>query len=226
MARPDAVKLKDISWEEAMEEVKGILGDFLPTRDDLIKFRPETSWFVNGLAEHHKEAHLGRVLVLAEILARVLIKNNEVGREIDREAIGWGAVFHDTQLNGQGYLEHGRAAADWVEGNWGEILPPETSLETVDVIKYICEWHISGDREIPEMTSELAVLKDADGLDRVRFVDERRLDISYLRFGISKDVLVPVAMRLFELTDKDYDLTKEAFDEVLDAGVEMGLIRT
>lgn len=220
----DKLQQREISWEEAVEGVKEILGDFLPMKGDLIKFRPETSWLVNGLAEDHEGDHLGRVLILAETLARVLIATGEVSLEVNREAIGWGAVFHDTQINGAVYEEHGVAAAKWVEENWREILPPQISLETVEAIKYICQWHVSGESEVPEMTAELKILRHADSLDRVRFDNEQRLDESFLTFQLSRDLLMPIARRVFELTDKSYASVEDGFDATIRAGVAMGLI--
>ncbi|MCL5107610.1 MAG: hypothetical protein M1401_01790 [Chloroflexi bacterium] len=38
-------------------------------------------------------------------------------------------------------------------------------------VAYCCRWHVPRDAEAPEMTPELACLKDADGLDRVRIID-------------------------------------------------------
>lgn len=224
MMGKDRLVRKDISWEEAVEKVKGIVGDFLPMKGDLIKFRPETSWLVNGLAEDHEGDHLGRVLVLAETLARVLIATGEVGVEINREAIDWGAVFHDTQINGAVYEEHGAAAAEWVEENWKEIMPFETSQETLQVVKYICQWHVSGESEVPEMIPELKTLRHADSLDRVRFDDEQRLDESFLTLKFSKSLLVPIAKRLFELTDGSYASVEDGFNAAIGAGVAMGLI--
>jgi len=223
MSNPDVKRQTDMPWEGAVEAVQETLGELLPTRNDLIRFEPKIDWFTNGLAEDHEGDHLGRVLVLGEMLARVLIVNGKVDSDINREAISWGAVFHDTQINGVDYLEHGRAAANWVEENW----PEERSPEMMKLVKYLCKWHVSGDREIPEMIPELAVLKDVDSLDRVRFpfLDNKRLDISYLRFEVSKSLMVPVAMRLFELTDKGYASAEEGFDAAIEAGVEMGLIR-
>jgi hypothetical protein len=220
----DKLEQREISWEEAVEEIKGIVGNFPPMKGDLIKFRPETSWLVNGLAEKHEGDHLGRVLVLAEILARVLIATGEVGAEINREAIGWGAVFHDTQINGAAYEKHGVAAAEWVEENWKEIMPFETSQETLQVVKYICQWHVSGEGEVPEMTQELKILRHADSLDRVRFDNEQRLDESFLTFEFSRSLLVPIARRLFELTDGSYASVEDGFNVAIGAGVAMGLI--
>jgi hypothetical protein len=72
-------------------------------------------------------------------------------------------------------------------------LPFDFNEQQLECLCYCCQWHVPNDHKAPMMSTELACLKDADNLDRVRLDD---LDVRYLRTPIAK-ALVPQAKLLY-----------------------------
>jgi len=240
MVSSETAKRKDISWEQAVEEVKGVVGGEVLIVEEMMGYSAKDEWFPHGPAKDHEGGHGGRVFVLGMVLAKTLeagakrIKDFDLG--INIEALGWALGLHDIEANikenGREYRDHGLAAAEWIEENWQEV---GVSEEIVGLVMDICEWHISADKDIPgdKRTMELSIVRNADSLDRVRFENGRQaehaLDESFLTFEVAKAWLVPIARELFRLTElgegKEYDSVEEGFKAVVKAGVEMGLIR-
>lgn len=94
------------------------------------------------------------------------------------------------------------------------------SPEDLDVATYIVHWHVPADSTAPVMTTELQVMKDADGLDRLRLGD---LDVTRLRTDTAKG-LVDVASEL-EALSKGVDDRPVAFEQVLSAAKLLGLVK-
>ncbi len=239
MSNPEVAKWKDISWEQAVEEVKGVVGGEVLTAEEMMSYGVKTEWFPHGPAKDHGGDHGGRVFGLGIMLTKVLeagANRAKLDLNINIEAVGWALVLHDIQANvqenGRKYRDHGLAAAEWIGENWQEV---GMSEEIVELVMDLCQWHISDDKDVPEdkWTMELLILRNADSLDRVRFENGRRpehaLDESFLTFEVAKAWLVPIARKLFKLTElgegREYDSVEEGFKAVVDAGVEMGLIR-
>lgn len=111
----------------------------------------------------------------------------------DMEVVRWAAAVHDVgRLTDGRDAGHGSRSAEWVEAN-GTLLEPGLTLPQQEQLAYICRWHVPDDNSAPEMTAELACLKDADGLDRVRIWD---LDPRRLRSAAARD-LAKAAKQLF-----------------------------
>ncbi len=127
-----------------------------------------------------------RVLVLQELIADSLVKE---GINLDREALRWAAGLHDLGRIDDGIdPDHGKRGGEWIANSLKGTIPSDI-FETVI---YLVTWHNISDDQIPKMTDEMAVLKDADALDRIRIND---LDPTRLRFEISKS-LIAVSQRL------------------------------
>lgn len=178
-------------------------------------FEPKESWLAHD-SHLHGVGHLGRVFVLQELICNLL----EIeGVAVNREATRWAAMAHDVGRVDDGLdLDHGRRSAEWIKNNLHDRMSPEL----LDTVTYIVHWHVPPDDEAPEMTIELQVLKDADGLDRVRLGD---LNPSYLRTKAALQ-LIDTARKLDEhslpvdpITDR-----KEKFEDVLRAARELNLI--
>ena len=89
---------------------------------------------------------------------------------------------------------------------------------------YIDRWHVTPDNRIPNITVELAIFKDADGLDRARLGD---LDPRFLRHNKSRMLLVQPIDTLYQLSShKQWRENGALFDCVLDAAEEIGLIHS
>ncbi len=208
---PDTVALK------ARDEIRRRLGKDLPSKSLFELYRPAAQWFLrpDEIGNIHGINHEARVMIWQELLARLLIQD---GAALDQEALRWAAVTHDTQRMTDGSdFPHGERAAAWVQ----QTLPrriPESSLKTV---VYLNTWHVPPDSYAPDMTLELAVFKDADGLDRVRLYD---LDPQFLRCDYSKKLLQHLAQALFECSEEKQEQGCALFDCVIEAAVELGLL--
>ena len=184
------------------------------TQQLLYDYEPKESWLAHD-SDIHGVGHMTRVFILQELICDQLEKE---GTAVNRQATRYGAMAHDVGRHDDGRdLEHGRRSAEWMQKN----LAGKMSPEALDVATYIVHWHVPPDDEAPVMTTELKVLKDADGLDRARLGD---LDPSYLRTNAAKN-LVDVAQKLYEASlPTDISQQKETFANVLEAAKRLGLI--
>ena len=169
------------------------MSDRLPP--DLDRFLPDDAWFGFRPRGIHGAPHTTRVLVWAAALA------NRIGRPeaIRREELFWAAAVHDVGRVDDGLDRgHGRRSAEWVLDRLGAERPAAASSD-LRFVAELCTWHEVADHEVERLTLELLVLKDADGLDRVRLGD---LDPARLRLQHARR-LVEAAARLERATN-DY----------------------
>lgn len=143
-------------------------------------YQPSPGWFAHNPDGIHGIRHVARVLVWADRLAEWTVGQ---GHPVDIEVVRWAAVLHDVgRLDDGRDPEHGKRSAEWLSENHSRLFPG-IDRGRIEAIQYCCTWHVPSDTEIPEMTSELKCLKDADGLDRVRLGD---LKPSYLRTSLAR----------------------------------------
>lgn len=153
---------------------------------------PQRSWFLmQPPSDLHGMGHTARVMVWAAVLTR----STEWF-----EPVVWAAACHDLRREDDGAdLDHGFRAGRWVRQHFpGRLRQP---LDGLELIAQACDWHVCPDRHAGWDHPVLWLLKDADGLDRVRLYD---LDPSYLRH-VEARKWIKAAMRLFQLTAKDDD---------------------
>jgi hypothetical protein len=168
-----------------------------PTGLPLDELLPRPALFTHR-SSLHEVAHVARVMIHGFLLT-------ELTGHRDRALPLWAAVFvHDLARKGDGVChQHGPDAAELVTTSTelrerlcaGGVA--EADLEAVAVA---VRTHSHG--ELPKDHPHYvltALLKDADGLDRVRLGD---LDPSYFRFEETKS-LVPFAGRLFKETEPE-----------------------
>ena len=171
------------------------MSERLPT--DLDRFLPDEAWFRFRPRGIHAVPHTSRVLVWAAVLAERIARPEA----IRREELLWAAAVHDVGRVDDGIDRgHGRRSAEWVVAHLGEVRPAAGACD-LEFVAELCTWHEVADHEIDRLTLELLLLKDADGLDRVRLGD---LDPERLRFQHARR-LVSAAERLERATD-NYDL--------------------
>jgi len=126
--------------------------------------------------------HARRVLFHTLILCEMC----SIGDQ-DKELLVTAALFHDIGRENDGLcFKHGKRSADKMVAL--DLVPAEQ--ETTEILKYIVTYHCISDSKaeadlhvIPRNSRDrtwrlYSVLKDADGLDRVRIGD---LDMSYMR---------------------------------------------
>ena len=184
---------------------------------ELETYRPYDSWFKKkeNLPKNHDIGHETRVLVLQELLAQLLQNQNPL-LQLNRKALRWASVTHDTQRDSDFDDEqHGEAAAVWVMGNNSPV--PDDLKSEVSMLNKL---HVP--RDFPNMPLEAKVLKDADCLDRIR--DLQHFDPRFLRFPESL-ALIPIARELYNLSvlNPNYG-DGHSFDSVLQAASDLGLI--
>lgn len=148
---------------------------------------PRPRWFWMQPPSHlHGRGHTARVMVWAAVLTR--------GTEWF-EPVVWAAACHDLRREDDGAdPEHGFRAGAWVRTRLPQMLrEPPADLE---LIAHACDWHVCPDRPSQWDHPTLWLLKDADGLDRVRLGD---LDKRFLRHEEARR-RVGDAQRLFDAT--------------------------
>ena len=187
-------------------------GCLLVSEEIIRQYEPREEW-LNHKSELHGIGHMLRVLVLQELLCDDLERQ---GVQVDRTVTRFAAMTHDVGRIDDGVdPEHGWRSAEWIKGHLAESMSPET----LDAVTYCVYWHAPHDDEAPVMTNELKVLKDADGLDRVRLGD---LDESLLRTDCARE-LIPVAEKLCD----ESMLTGAPggdFNSVLEAVKKLGML--
>jgi len=207
----DKVRLYPEGSNSKTEDKEG-----LPTREIILLYQPEAEWYLLDPESVHGRGHAARTLILAEKIA--LKYQREFGYQIDFEALRWAAVLHDIRRESEvGDKNHGLRAARWVRENLAAI-----SHDSVDVEKvaYLCQWHDAKDDKIPNMTPELMILKDADGLELWRTGVEP--DLKILRTEFARN-LVETA---FAFCADCYAVeTKNSYLTAVDVAEKLGLIK-
>jgi len=179
---------------------------------------PRRDWYsMQPPSAIHGPAHAARVMVWTTVLT---------GDGPLFEAALWAAACHDLRREDDGVDPlHGERAAVWVLDELPRKL--EEPPAGLDAIASAVRWHAHADDETEWRDPLLWVLKDADGLDRVRLGD---LDPRRLRSKEARE-LVPQAEELVRRTRKyrdPVDIWSEAFrmglsiDRLLD--FEFGLL--
>jgi hypothetical protein len=147
----------------------------------------------------HGVGHTARVMVWAAVLTR----DTEWF-----ESVVWAATCHDLRrVDDNDDPPHGFRAGTWVRQQLpGKLRQPLPNLE---LIASACDWHVCPDRDAEWDHPVLWLLKDADGLDRVRLYD---LDPRYLRHPKTRQ-WITAATRLFQATqelDNPHEIWHEA----------------
>ncbi len=148
---------------------------------------PRREWFtMQPPSPLHGLGHSARVMVWTTVLA---------GEGPLFEPALWAAACHDLRREDDGAdPEHGFRAGAWVRSRLQQMLrEPPADLE---LIARACDWHVCPDRRSDWDHPTLWLLKDADGLDRVRLGD---LDRRFLRHEETRR-RVGDAQRLFDAT--------------------------
>lgn len=194
---------------KSVKEVKPISLELLR------KFEPRKLWLSHDSRLHGVD-HMARVFILQELICDQL---EQQGIAVNRAATRWASSVHDVGRVDDGIdPEHGRRSAAWMNQN----VPTGMTPETLDIATYIVHWHVPPDDAAPAMTTELQVLKDADGLDRVRLGD---LNESYLRTDAAR-TLINTAQQLYDLSIMDDKSRSGTFNSVLRAAQNLELVQS
>lgn len=168
---------------------------------DLQPYLPDERWFRFAPRGIHGAPHTTRVLVWSEAIGDRLGNPGA----LHREELRWAAAVHDVGRIDDGVDRgHGERSAAWMMKHLPQERPLVPGLD-LDLVADLCRWHEIRDRDIPRLTLELVILKDADALDRARLGD---LDPSRLRLASSLGLVVAAA-RLERATDRYGEVTAE-----------------
>jgi uncharacterized protein len=178
-------------------------------------YRPHSSWYLHNAHGIHGLGHAARVLLWADQIAQALLQE---GTWLDLEAVRWAAALHDVGRVDDGRdRPHGQRTADWIVTRphpWPFLQDPQRLQRVI----YCCAWHTPRDELIPQMTSELVCLKDADALDRVRIHDLNPAWLRTTRAAAS----VGLAWELFEESVRSRG---DPWSAVRECALRMGLWR-
>ena len=180
---------------------------------DLRPYLTDPAWFRREPFGIHGVGHVTRVLIWSAILAdRITMQS-----AIRHEELLWAASTHDVgRLDDGTDRGHGTRSAAWITGCLVEKRPAARDVD-IGFVAELSTWHEIPDHEIRRMSLELLILKDADGLDRVRIHD---LDVRRQR--------TQHAARLESAAQRLLDQTRHArsADEVLGTAIDLGFPRS
>jgi len=205
--------------EHALTEVHLQLGEHVPTVSELMRYKPEATWFEWDPYGIHGIGHETRVLVLGEVLGRLLIQN---GVAVDQDAMRWAATTHDVCRLEDGFdLEHGERSSLWVYTHMENVIPEDTMAH----VSYLNQWHVPSDLLAPSVTPTLKAFKDADGLDRVRDHEWGGLSVGYLRYDVSRSLMIQIASTLYAESTTNQRMVGDQVQAVMMAAIGMGILR-
>ncbi|MBN1263167.1 MAG: hypothetical protein JW991_02300 [Candidatus Pacebacteria bacterium] len=237
LVRGGVMEPGDQVGREVAREVVFPQSESIPNAGSLAQFAPQVGWFPSPERAFdwvHGIGHHARVLVLQEVRAQSLIESGAVPADIDREALRWTAVTHDARRRSNlRSLDHGVEAAAWVDA----VLPSDLPAETCQKIKLILAHHDDEDGNLAQQLPELAILGDADKLERCRLEHllpprtpaklRRRvgLDPTYLHYSDSI-LFAPLAEALFLLSRQNQKrYQRNPFQSVMDAALVLGVVK-
>lgn len=179
---------------------------------------------INGRLKVHGQRHIKSVLLYSTLIGQAVIQDKH-----DLDLIMLSAKYHDIGRKTDAYEEHAEASAKIAV----EKLKDKYSPEDLSIISTIIEFHEisrddpNADKLFVEMAKKngvtddqilrvrqmAEVLKDADALDRTRFINKARLNPEFLQYAFSKQ-LIKLASSLQE-TYAIYDLKGFQCDEAV-----------
>lgn len=179
---------------------------------------------VNGRLKVHGQRHIKNVLLYSTLIGQSVVQDKH-----DLDLIMLSAKYHDIGRKTDAYEEHAEASAKIAI----EKLKDKCSPKDLSIISTIIEFHETPrnvanvdelfiamarkngitDDQIPRVRQMAEVLKDADALDRTRFINKARLNPKFLQYDVSKQ-LIRFASSLQE-TYAIYDLKEFHCDEAI-----------
>ena len=179
---------------------------------------------VNGRLKVHGQRHIKNVLLYSTLIGQSVVQDKH-----DLDLIMLSAKYHDIGRKTDAYEEHAEASSKIAI----EKLKDKCSPEDLSIISTIIEFHETPrnvanvdelfvamarkngitDDQIPRVRQMAEVLKDADALDRTRFINKARLNPEFLQYDVSKK-LIKFASSLQE-TYAIYDLKEFHCDEAI-----------
>lgn len=194
---------------------------------------------VNSKLKVHGQRHIKNVLLYSTLIGQSIFKDKH-----DLDLIMLSAKYHDIGRKTDAYEEHAELSAKIAI----EKLKDKYSAEDISIISTIIQFHetprnISNanelfidiarkngvpDNEILRTRQMAEVLKDADALDRTRFINKARLNPEFLQYGVSKQLIrfASSLQETYAIEDlKEYQCD-EAIDSLLQSYTPQEVLRT
>lgn len=179
---------------------------------------------VNSRLKVHGQRHIKNVLLYSTLIGQSVVQNKH-----DLDLIMLSAKYHDIGRKTDAHEEHAKLSAKIAV----EKLKDKCSSEDLSIISTIIQFHETPrnilnvdelflnmarkngvpDNQISRVRQMAEVLKDADALDRTRFINKARLNPDFLQYGVSKQ-LIRFASSLQE-TYAIHDLKEFHCDEAI-----------
>ena len=155
---------------------------------------------INGRLKVHGQRHIQNVLLYSALIGESVLQDKN-----DLNLVLLSAKYHDIGRKTDAYEEHAESSARIAEDK----LKEKCSSEDIAIIKTIIEFHeiprntestdesfttiaqkngIS-DNQMSRVRKMAEVLKDADALDRTRFINRARLNSNFLHYDVSKKLI-------------------------------------
>lgn len=155
---------------------------------------------VNSRLKVHGQRHIKNVLLYSTLIGQSVVHDKH-----DLDLIMLSAKYHDIGRKNDAHEKHAEASAK----NAIEKLKNKYSPEDLAIISTIIEFHETPrnvtnvnelfvamarkkgitDDQISKVRQMAEVLKDADALDRTRFINKERLNPNFLQYDISKQLV-------------------------------------
>lgn len=212
------------SLETLAETITKIRAELDPENlpDPTTFVKPNEEWFARAEESDglHRIGHETRVEFLSDLIGRLLKTRENINT--DREVMHWFAAVHDTQrLDDSVDRDHGDRAGTYFLAQADTIGAQDLTDHQRRFVEFLCRAHEADDSRIADKFPETDIIKDADGLERVRIAD---LDPNYLRLDISKE-LITLATALFDQSQRNYARGMEPFAAVIEAAKTLGLTK-
>ena len=180
---------------------------------------------INSKLKVHSQRHIKNVLLYSSLIGQSVVKDKH-----DLDLIMLAAKYHDIGRKTDAHEEHAEESSKIAVDK----LKDKCSTEDLSIIKTIIEFHEIptnvdnvdelfvemarkngiADEQMTKVKQMVEVLKDADALDRTRFINKARLNPNFLHYDVSKQ-LVKFASSLQE-TYAIHDLKEFNCDESID----------
>ena len=194
---------------------------------------------VNSRLKAHGQRHIKNVLLYSTLIGQSVVQDKH-----DLDLIMLSAKYHDIGRKTDAHEEHAEESAKIAIDK----LKEKCSPEDLSIISTIIEFHETPrnlsnvdelfiniakkngvpDEQIPKVRQMAEVLKDADALDRTRFINKARLNPDYLKYDISKQLIrfASSLQETYALHDlKEYNCD-EAINVLLQSYTPQEVIRT
>lgn len=175
--------------------------------------------FTPKLGNQHKISHIQKVLLFSQIIAQ----NEELSQDEIKILLA-SAAFHDCgREKDRDNGEHGLASAKIAEQYFRKNIknPYKIKLDEIGIVQVVIEYHVVNEEALGQVNEsrlkELCykynvkteeyekvkriseILKDADALDRTRFISGSNLDSQFLRTKTAKkQIMIDLARKINE----------------------------